>query len=613
MNQRGQQELSIFDQQVIRLEAKVNQLQASLTHWQNWYFDYSALKEEVDNVVSQKDDQDQNAQRQELLRIKNDFDSELLTDKEINELFGENEHLKPADTIAALIGRRIDYVERNIESLQKLISTEEAKLAKANIVAHPDAAVDEETGLPITDIVEQLDDEDNVVRYQLRSGQDAEPHVVEALRKLGIKDIPETEADIDKEKEELKAKLEEKKDGDETASPAADVDSAAEKSPGRKKSVSFAEDTKPGHKVPAPTTSPAAQRREEMVTMVKEREAKETKPATPEDESPEDAELRRQMEEYSSTLPDNWSEMRHVVAELEIDSNNEEDDDEDEGWDEYDDDESYSDDEDELGRSQHSVITNEYIQRMQTLEKKLGFKSHFGAIRPDQESQTPEGEPGVITVMPEESSAVETTEPKADSPAPKQKKSVKFASELDIADEKKPAPAKKKAKKAQPISDVVEKTEPVSISDEEEEEEEDEPPKRVSRFKKERKAAAKTATPSIPKGPHQLPASFINTVEAARAPKQPQALAESLVPEGKLVADMVIERNPTAPTSQEVDDLDDSLVYQAAATEYHRLRNQMIQKQGGFMKQPEKEIIPLDEEEGGPRRVSKFKAARLGK
>ncbi|KAM7194514.1 Prefoldin subunit domain containing protein [Rhypophila sp. PSN 637] len=611
MNQRGQQELSIFDQQVIRLEAKVNQLQASLTHWQNWYFDYSALKEEVDNVVSQKDNQDQNAQRQELLRIKTDFESELLTDKEISELFGENEHLKPADTITALIGRRIDYVERNIESLQKLISTEEAKLAKANIVAHPDAAVDEETGLPITDIVEQLDDDDNVVRYQLRSGQDAEPHVVEALRKLGIKDIPETEADLEKEKEEPKAKLEEKKEETKTASPAADVDSAAEKSPGRKKSVSFAEDTKPGHKVPAPTTSPAAQRREEIVTMVKEREAKETKPATPEDESSEDAELRRQMEEYSSTLPDSWSEMRHVVAELEIDSNNEEDDDEDEGWDEYDEDESYSDDEDELGRAQHSVITNEYIQRMQTLEKKLGFKSHFGAMRPDQESQTPEGEPGLITVMPEEASAVEQTEPKADSPAPKQKKSVKFASELDIADEKKPAPAKKKAKKDQPISDIVEKTEPDSISDEEEEE--DETPKRVSRFKKERKAAAKTATPSIPKGPHQLPASFINTVEAARPPKQPQSLAESLVPEGKLVADMVIERNPTAPTPQEVDDLDDPLLYQAAATEYHRLRNQMIQKQGGFMKQPEKEIIPLDEEEGGPRRVSKFKAARLGK
>ena len=39
----------------------------------------------------------------------------------------------------------------------------------------------------------------------------------------------------------------------------------------------------------------------------------------------------------------------------------------------------------------------------------------------------------------------------------------------------------------------------------------------------------------------------------------------------------------------------------------------MIQKEGGFGKPAEQEIIPLDEEEGGPPRMSRFKAARLAK
>lgn len=188
------EEFSIFDQQVLRLEAKVNQLQASLTTWQQWYFDYSALKEEVDNVP--QDDED--SQRKELARIRRDFESDLLNQKEINELFGKND-LKKANVISNLIGRRIDYVEKNIETLKKLVEAEEHKLAQANVVAHPDAAVDEETGLPITDIVEQLDDDDNVLRYQLRSGGDAEPHVIEALQQLGIEDIPETEDDLIKD------------------------------------------------------------------------------------------------------------------------------------------------------------------------------------------------------------------------------------------------------------------------------------------------------------------------------------------------------------------------------------------------------------------------------
>jgi unconventional prefoldin RPB5 interactor 1 len=64
--------------------------------------------------------------------------------------------------------------------------------------------------------------------------------------------------------------------------------------------------------------------------------------------------------------------------------------------------------------------------------------------------------------------------------------------------------------------------------------------------------------------------------------------------------------------------MDDAVLYQAAAVEYNRLRSQLIGKQGGFAQQDgaidsESGLVPLDEELGGPKRMSKFKAARLTK
>lgn len=46
--------------------------------------------------------------------------------------------------------------------------------------------------------------------------------------------------------------------------------------------------------------------------------------------------------------------------------------------------------------------------------------------------------------------------------------------------------------------------------------------------------------------------------------------------------------------------------------EYHKMRNKFIGQAGGFLKNEESEIVPLTEEEGGSRKLSRFKAARLG-
>src|SRR5262245_32274843 len=114
--------LSDLERHIRILEEKIVALRASLAHWQKWYLEYSALQEEVSSLPPDPEP------RKELARIRRDFDSEILTKKEINEIFGKHD-LKQRDQILSVLSRRVDYVEQNLDSLQKLLETEENKLA----------------------------------------------------------------------------------------------------------------------------------------------------------------------------------------------------------------------------------------------------------------------------------------------------------------------------------------------------------------------------------------------------------------------------------------------------------------------------------------------------
>ncbi|KAL2261362.1 hypothetical protein VTK26DRAFT_4338 [Humicola hyalothermophila] len=590
--------VSDLDRHVQLLESKVNQLRASLTHWQQWYFEYSALKEEVEQLPKDPPPHEQ------LRRIRRDFESKLLTKKEINEIIGKND-LKNPEQIVNVLARRLDYVEQNIGTLKKTLEKEENRLAAASVVAHPDGGTDEETGLPITDIIEELDDDGNVVNFRLQSGADAEPKIVEALKKAGLqeKDIANTEPELPQNQTPRSSLAEEKVTTDPVPNTTDSVRERASNgdSAGVKKTVSFAEDTKPGHDAAEPPKSWAAQNLERLMQKAREQEAMDMSSAViPEDESPEESKLRREMLEYS------MSEIGPVVAELQLEegSTDDDDDDDDDDLDWVGTDEEDEDDEDELGRSKRSVITPDYIKRMQELEKRLGVQSAFTVGRTDTKPRKPDEGLGRIAVVAESSSPGP-----APTAAPREKKSVSFASKLDIAPDTKPQPApsvKPKARQIAHVGDVVEK---VVEDDGPEEPEPEEPPKRVSRFKKERAAKATTSGPSLPRGPHQLPATF---VQARTTPP-----VEPTPPEHQTLASTVVER-PIAAEPAEPDEMDDALLYQAAAVEYNRLRNKLIQKQGGFVQQDgaldsETGRVPLDEELGGPKRMSKFKAARLAK
>lgn len=86
-----------------------------------------------------------------------------------------------------------------------------------------------------------------------------------------------------------------------------------------------------------------------------------------------------------------------------------------------------------------------------------------------------------------------------------------------------------------------------------------------------------------------------------------------------LHANTIIERpyspnpNPNTTTPADPDDLDPALLQQQVKTEYHQARNRMIQRQGGFTAPEDSPEVPLSEAEGGPKKMSRFKAARLGR
>ena len=87
-------------------------------------------------------------------------------------------------------------------------------------------------------------------------------------------------------------------------------------------------------------------------------------------------------------------------------------------------------------------------------------------------------------------------------------------------------------------------------------------------------------------------------------------------PHRPIHANQIIERPYTTTTSTtptEPDEFDPALLQQEIKTEYNKMRDRMIQRQGGFTDPDEGPEISLTEAEGGPKKMSRFKAARLGR
>jgi unconventional prefoldin RPB5 interactor 1 len=604
------------------LEDNVEKLRKSLRHWQTWEAEYEGLKEEI---LAAKP----TPNPQQLLALCHGYEGVLVTRKEVDELLGATT-ARSAAQVVNVLDRRIDYVEQNVRTIQKQIETGEDRLAAATVISTPD--VRDEEGLPLTEIVEELDEEGNIISSHTSTPGSAKPQLLEVLQKAGVKDLPISSTSpsvpssmevIDNPKPSLLSAIKGTKKGvkfteDTKSGPEPEKSQTARRLEDIMRLAKLTEDTKSG---PEPEKSQTARRLEDIMRLAKLQEAEPSEPPViPTDESQEDAALRREMLQYG------MSEVGAVVAELNLE------DDSDWTEDGYDPDEiSSTDDEDEYGRSTGQVVDDELRQRMIELEEKLGVRMMENIGKKASDYETVKEGIGRVTISGRE----ENVGPKADSEGKSEdnssshaasasaKRSVRFSEDLDISSAPESpissTPTVNKPKLPAPVTDIVERTVPVQA---------DEPTsqKKISRFRSARSSSPRNLhRPLVSSNTSQTISNLPLHPAKSTSPKplftpipfSPAVDQDRTVPtgpEGKTLAATIVERDiPPAATIAEPDELNPQLLHQEVATEYHKMRNRMIYKQGGFVKEEEGEIVPFTEEEGGPKKMSRFKAARLAR
>ncbi|KAM4058521.1 prefoldin subunit [Hirsutella rhossiliensis] len=586
----------------LQLEDNIKQLRKALQHWQTWDAEYEALKEEVDAAPESPD-----SEAPELHRIHSEYEGELLRGKELDDVFGPRGS-RSREHIVNLLQRRIDYVTKNVESLQKQLEAVENRYAAATVISQPDAT--DEDSEPFTEIIENLDQDDNVVSYRLNRPGDSVPHVREALAKAGVEELPGGEPGLEQQAvESLSTDFQ----AHPAQMPPASANGTQQSAPAPKKTVSFVEDADTSNATtpaPPPNMSRKAKRIERIMKTAREQESiSQQEPVIPEDEEPEDAALRQQMLKYS------MGEVGSVVAELQLEGGDTDDgEDFDYGHDDIDDesdqDDNDDDGEDRFGRSTSRLVTDEYRQRMLELEKRLGITSRFtqDADNEDADSDAEDEGIGRIVVKHGRETPSSASKPQPTKSSIKDgqgdvdaKKGVRFAQALDVAPDNEPTVppmSEREEPPVEPLGDIVERSGPASASGPATE---PRAPRRTSRFAKARHETASSG--DIPKGPFDVPRRFADQGE----PEPPAS-----GPEGTTLADRLVEREPR-PNPPPPGELDDSLDHDAVAGEYQALRKKFIQRQGGFLQEDESPIQVLDEAENASEPVSRFKAARLSR
>lgn len=333
-------------------------------------------------------------------------------------------------------------------------------------------------------------------------------------------------------------------------------------------------------------------------------------PVVPLTESPEDAALRREMIRY------NMDEVGAVVAEMNID----EDDQSQTSSPEFSNEESenrHSSDEDEndWGISTTCTLTSDYVKEMQALDQRLNAGSR----------QTAAPSTTIETLLQAEDELVVGAD---GNPAKKKgeeaslvqdKKAVRFARDLDVQ-EKPPSRhdprSEPRAKKGSaPVhTDIVERRNQTNSSPNPTG---PSPKKKMSQFKSSRSAHPQANTPRKA-SQLQIKANNGNQIKTPSLPAFTPPATPKVTPTGppgRTHAPTVIER-PYADdvgmeNVSEPNELDESLLRQELMMDYHRKRNRMIQQQGGFLANDEEEEAegPLLDENG--KKISRFKVARL--
>ncbi|RCI12361.1 hypothetical protein L249_0212 [Ophiocordyceps polyrhachis-furcata BCC 54312] len=542
-------------------------IQNSIQHWLTWDAEYEALKEEVEAIPDN--------QPEELHRIHKNYEGDLLRHRELDDIFGLQAP-RSKRQIVNVLQRRIDYVTQNLETLRKQLH---AELSGVEGTAH-----DVEPN--ITDVVEQLDDDGNVVSFHLSRSGDALPQVCEALEKAGV-DVLGGEKPSDTSSPLNPSKPQP------TTPCASSSSSSSSSSTSPSAPTGNAKNAPPR---PSTEMSPRAQRVDEIMNRARQQESISNQdPVIPVDEDSEDAQLRREMIQYG------LRDVGAVVAELKLEEG--EDSDFDEDMNDTDDDA-----EDRYGRSTGRLVSDDYRQRMLDLERKHGVKSRFTLSTDGDDRQSESGDDegiGRIKVNCQVSPSASKSPPHKSSIKDKQsdaKKGVRFAQSLDVAPDDEPAASATEERAepvADPLGDIVERAGP---GDTIKPASKPRAPHRSSWFKQAREMEMAASSEAVPLGPLDAPSRLMDE-SMQDAPSWPQ---------GSTVVEQLVEKEPSSSPCPP-DELDDSMSCSSIADEHQRLRKRFIHRQGGFLQKDASPVEYLDGSEETAAPVSRFKAARLSR
>ncbi|KAI5305813.1 GTPase required for pre-60S ribosomal subunit nuclear export and maturation [Ascosphaera pollenicola] len=628
----AQDSLEALESQCLKLEESHRELQRTIYHWHEQEAEYDGLKSDIAAL-------DENCTQQDIIRVARQYGGPVVTDDEIRLFTGEKQGVaRNRRQVEGAIARRIDYIHENQRVLEKRATAVENQLQSlhdkiSDLSRNGEYSEQSSENLPITDIVEQLDDNGDVISSTTRTPEQDASKIFAALKEAGVDKLLQKGLELRRQGAT----------GECDTAPPRQIDEIHDKDEDSKATeVSSQNVQKDSQNAAAAQTS---DHNESVASSTQSTELSITSTETdltddsqtheqiedgfemPEiDESPEEAALRMEILRYG------MEEVGAVVAELELDTDAEEvsvDDEYDENYAWSDDD----DEEDEYGRSTKSLITDNYRAQMEELERRLNIKGirNIGpspAFRPSEPQNTKAETSPQLDATPN----VPPATIKATDGAPKKKsakKKVAFADSLDIAPDSEP-------KSASPPPRILESSE-TAIKDEVIERSISSdiasppapttPTKRVSRFKAVRRATEPTvsAKKSLPSddSPSHPPAKLSVGVPSpdTAAPVPPQATDshddEATSQNRPLMADRLIEREPNHhhTSAPDPDDFDEALHHQEINTEFYKMRNRKIAQEGGFTRESLEDVqtVPLDEDENGlpTRKPSRFMAARM--
>ncbi|KAI7623373.1 hypothetical protein KC346_g2772, partial [Hortaea werneckii] len=168
-----------IEQQRQALEGNLQQLRQSLKYWQAFEAEYEGLKEEILDAQP-------NVDAAKLDALSTAYDGELVTKQVIRELAGlDNGTPRTGQQIVRDLEKRVEYVQRNCEVIQRRFFDAEAKLEEFDFAAMRDAenflsgGGSGGEGFPLTEIHEELDEDGNVISSRLERPEEKQARLVE--------------------------------------------------------------------------------------------------------------------------------------------------------------------------------------------------------------------------------------------------------------------------------------------------------------------------------------------------------------------------------------------------------------------------------------------------